>query len=457
MRQMNIYEQMFGASLPGPPFWNKRLESISNPMLNRLQETKLKRQLSYLYRNSKFYQRKLRSAKLTPEDIKTLHDLQRLPFTTKDELRGSLQKAPPFGLHRAARMNKIIRIHASSGTSGQPTLVCLTRNDRDLWTELSARCLYTHGIRRGDIVAFGYSLPLFVAGLPLQEAYEEIGATFLPTSAGMTERLIELIRVTGANVLNATPSYCQYLTEYLREKLQLEPSRLTIRKIKSGAEPGAGIPSVRRRIQEDWNAAIFEGMGNADVAPTIFAECPWQTGMHFSGQGIVLVELIDPETGELVEIEENATGELVYTALDREASPILRFRSGDFVSCWTEPCECGRTGFRIRCTGRTDEMLKIRGVKMWPSALQEVVASFAPRTTGNLEIVLPEGVDSFAVIELHVNVEYGGRPSRHELEDLKRELVAACSARLFVKPSIRLVPDGSFARSEMKSRLVRRN
>ncbi len=453
---MNIYKERFGLSLSGPPFWNRGAETLSGARLKRLNEKKLRKQVSYLYRNSKFYRRKLQHSGITPAELSNLSELKKIPFTTKDELRGSLEEEPPFGLHRAASMQKIIRVHASSGTSGRATLVCLTRNDRELWLELSARCIYTHGIRRGDVVAFGYSLPLFVAGLPLQEAYEEIGATFLPTSTGMSERLIELIRLTGANVLNATPSYCLYLAEYLREKLNLEPSELSVRKIKSGAEPGAGIPSVRRKIQDDWNAAIFEGMGNADVAPTIFAECPWQSGMHYSGQGVVLVELIDPETGEEVEIDEDTEGELVYTALDREASPVLRFRSGDFVTCQTEPCECGRTGFRIRCTGRTDEMVKVKGVKVWPTALQEVVASFSPRTTGNLQIVLHEGASSFAVTELQVEVEYNGKLSSKELDGLQNELADACSARLFVKPSIRLLPKGSIARKELKSRLIKR-
>ncbi len=432
------------------------METLAPEALARLNERRLRVQTAYLWRRSALYRRKLREAELPRGSPLGLRDLERIPLTTKAELRASLDAAPPFGEHLAARRDRLVRVHASSGTTGRPTLCALTSRDREKWKELSSRGLYTHGIRRGDVVAFGYSLPLFVAGLGLQEAFENIGATFVPTSAGMSERLVGLIRQTEANVLVATPSYALYLADFVEEKLGLEARELGIQKIKSGAEPGVGIPSIRARIEEAWDAVAVEGMGNADVAPTIFCECPYQNGMHFCGQGLVLVELIDPEAGEVVPLEDGASGELVYTSLEREASPVLRFRSGDVVEVAMDDCPCGRTGFRVRCFGRTDEMLKVRGVKVWPAAVQEVVASFTPRTTGSVQLVLPADMSTFAIEELVLQVEHDVDSERGQ-EELRRELQEAFNSRLFVRPHIELVPKGSLPRSEMKSRLIRRD
>ena len=453
---MDAYEARFGQPLPGRSYWNRRMETLSPGALDRLNERRLRAQVAYLRRRSKFYRRKLREAELPKGSSLGLRELERIPFTTKAELRTSLDAAPPFGEHLAARRDRLVRVHASSGTTGRPTLCALTGRDREMWKELSSRGLYTHGIRRGDVIAFGYSLPLFVAGLGLQEAFENIGATFVPTSAGMSERLVGLIQQTEANVLVATPSYALYLAEFVEEKMGLDARELGIRKIKSGAEPGVGIPSVRARIEEAWGAMAVEGMGNADVAPTIFCECPYQNGMHFSGQGLVLVELIDPDGGEVIPLEDGASGELVYTSLEREASPVLRFRSGDVAEVAMDDCPCGRTGFRVRCFGRTDEMLKVRGVKVWPTAVQEVVASFTPRTTGSVQLVLPVDTPSFAVEELVLQVEHEVG-SKREQEELRGELQEAFTSRLFVRPRVELVPKGSLPRSEMKSRLVRRS
>jgi phenylacetate-CoA ligase len=451
----NAYKERFGMELPGPPYWNEKVETLPWNEVVKLNEKMLRAEIRYVWERSPFYRRKLEQARLTPDDIKTMEDLQKIPFTTKDELRRSLDEAPPYGLHVCAPRDRIIRVHASSGTTGRPTFQCLTKHDREVWTELVSRVFWAHGIRPGDTIAFGFNLALFVGGLPLKDACENIGATFLPIGVGQSDRLLDLAKTIGANVLSATPSYALYLAEYARRK-GIEPSEVGIRKIESGAEPGIGIPAIRKKIEDEWNAVAFEGLGNADAAPIIFGECPWQSGMHYLGQGIILPELIDPSTEEAIELEEGVEGELVYTTIDREASPVIRFRTGDHVKVWTEPCECGRTSFRVRCFGRTDDMLKVKGVKLWPSAVRDVVASFAPRVTGNIQIVVPKDLPTFAVQELKVEVEYSEKVHKDELPKLRAEIEEACASRLFVRPNIILIPPGTLPRFEHKAKLIRK-
>lgn len=451
----NVYKEKFGIELPGSPYWNKKVETMPWDDVVKLNEKLLRAQIRYVWERSPFYYRKLKEVRLTPDDVKTLKDLQRIPFTTKDELRKSLDEDPPYGLHVCAPKEKIIRVHASSGTTGRPTLQCITKHDRQKWTELVSRIFWAHGIRPRDTLAFGFSLAFFVGGLPLKDACENIGTTFLPIGTGQSDRLLDMIKMVEANVLSATPSYALYLAEYAKRK-GMEPSKLGIRKIESGAEPGIGIPAIRKKIEDEWDAAAFEGLGNADAAPIIFGECPWQSGMHYLGQGIIIPELVDPNTGETIDLEEGEEGELVYTTIDREASPVIRFRTGDHIKVWTEPCECGRTSFRVRCFGRIDDMLKVKGVKVWPSAVRDVVASFAPRTTGNIQIVVPKDLPTFAVQELRIEVEYSEKVGKDDLPMLKVELEEACALQLFIRPNIVLVPPGTLPRFEHKAKLIRK-
>ncbi len=455
MNLSNIYQELFG-DLPGPEYWNKKMETIKDAELKKLNNKLLKAQIRYLLKNSLFYHKKLKEAGISANSIKTIDDLEKIPFTTKNELRESMDESPPLGLHVAVPMDKIIRIHSSSGTTGKPTFQCLTNHDKEMWIELVSRALWTHGVRPGDIVAFGFSLPLFVGGLPLKDAFENIGATFLPIGTGMSERLLTLAKTLNANVLAATPSYVLYLSEFAKEKMSMDLSELRIQKIVGGAEPGLSIPAIRNKIQSEWSAGAVEGMGNADAAPIIFSECPWQNGMHFVGQGIILPELIDPESGESIEFIEGAKGELVYTTLNREATPVLRFRTGDHVTVWTEECECGRTGFRIRCMGRTDDMLKVKGVKLWPSAVRDVVASFIPKTTGNIQIIVPRNMPSFALQNLTVEVEYADEVDKKDLLKLKTEIEKALEMNLFVNIEVKLVPSGTLPRFETKAKLIRK-
>ncbi len=252
-------------------------------------------------------------------------------------------------------------------------------------------------------------------------------------------------------MLTCTPSYATYLAEYARERIGVEPRTLGIRRIQSGAEPGAGVPAIRQRIEEDWGCTLTEGIGNADLIPVYAAECDEKAGMHFLAPDLMLLELIDPDSGEPIEFTEGATGELVATHLDRECVPLVRFRTRDHVVVWTAPCPCGRTGVRLRCVGRTDDMLILRGVNVFPSAVKDVVMSLRPRTTGEIQIVLDQPgprVDP----PLKIRVEHG--PEAPPIVELKHEIEATLRDKLIFSADVELVPPGTLPRYEMKARLV---
>jgi len=256
-----------------------------------------------------------------------------------------------------------------------------------------------------------------------------------------------------ANVLHCTPSYAIYLANYCRNKLKLDPQSLGFKKIVSGAEPGAGIPSVRKKIQEDYDCILTEGMGNGDIAPIIFGECPQQQGMHFCAPEYIICELIDPETGTLLPFEDGIQGELVYTHIDRECCPLIRFRSRDMITVWTGPCECGRTGFRIRCTGRSDDMLIILGVNIFPSAIKDVVTSFRPRMTGEIQILLEQPGPKVEP-PLKIRAEYAEPVS--DPGTLKSEIEQALRQKLVFRAEVELVPEGTLPRFEAKAQLIKK-
>lgn len=434
-------------------YLDPEIETMGQAHLRELQEAKLGKQLDYLLARSPFYQDKFREAGVRREHFRSLPDLIRFPFTSKDELRESQAACPPLGRHMAAGMTSVIRIHSSTGTTGRPSFVGVTRRDAEVWTQLTARSFYTQGIRPSDIVIHAASLTLFVGGLPCKDAIERIGATFVPVGTGASEKLVLIAKALGANALHCTPSYAMYLADYVRREAKMEPRELGLKKLVCGAEPGVGIPCVRARMMEEWGARVTEGLGNADMAPIIFAECPDQSGMHFNAQEYVFVEIIDPDTGESLPIEPGVSGELVYTSLERECVPLLRFRTRDRVTILATSCGCGRTSFKLRCVGRTDDMLIVLGVNVFPSAVKDVVASFYPKTSGEVQIVLDQpgpGVKP----PLKVVVEIGDASA--DPAELKREVEARIKSVLSVPSAVELAPPGTLPRFEMKGQLIKK-
>jgi phenylacetate-CoA ligase len=439
--------------MPDARYWNAEIETMPWDDVRELQLGKLRRQLEYVVARSPFYARKLEEAGVDLDGLGSLEDFTRFPFTTKEELRESQIASPPLGEHAAAELADVVRIHSSSGTTGRPSYVGITNRDRDVWTETISRVYYCEGVRREDVLIHGFGLGFFVGGLPLKDAVENIGATFIPIGTGASDRLITAIRDLGGTILTCTPSYANYLGEYLRERHRMEPAELGLKRILLGAEPGGAIPAVRERLAEDFGAFVTEGLGNADLIPVYAGNCDELGGNHFLAPDYLLLEVVDPETGEVLELEDGVEGELVATHLERECVPLVRFRVRDRVVVRTAPCSCGRTGPRFTCIGRTDDMLIVAGVNVWPSAIKDVVTSLHPKTTGALQIVLaaaPPRVDP----PLRVQVEYGSDAS--DLGALKQELETLIRDRLIVRADVELVPPETLPRFEMKAQLIRK-
>jgi len=431
-------------------YLDRAIETAGRDEITRLQEAKLARQLDYLCARSPFYQEKFQAAGIRREHFRSLRDIERFPFTTKEELRESQAACPPLGKHMACDIDDIIRVHSSTGTTGKPSFVGITRRDAEIWTRITARSFYTQGLRRQDIVVHTAGLTLFVAGLSSKDAIESVGALFVPIGTGASEKALMALQMLKATAMHCTPSYGTYFADWVRREARLEPRQLGLQKLFCGAEPGAGIPAVRAKLQEDWGARVTEGLGNADMAPIIFSECPHQSGMHFNAPDYILPEIIDPESGEALAIESGVSGELVYTSLERECVPLLRFRTRDRVTVLGTRCPCGRTGFRLRCAGRTDDMLIVLGVNVFPSAVRDVVSSFRPQTTGEIQIVI-EGQGPRVPPPLHVKAECVSVQSA-----LKSEIEQRIKAVLSIPAFVELVPAGTLPRYEMKGHLVKK-
>src|SRR6202158_2350707 len=434
-------------------YFDPEIETMKPEDLRLLQQAKLARQLDYLGARSRFYRDKFAAAGVCREDFRLLNDLGNFPCTSKKELRKSLQACPPLGRHMAADMIDVIRLHASTGTTGVPSFVGLTRKDAEIWTKVTARSFYTQGIRPDDIVIHATGLTMFAGGLPAKDAIELIGATFVPVGTGASEKVVLYAKTIHATAIHCTPSYAIYLADYVRREAKMDPRGLGIKKFVCGAEPGAGIPAVRAKITEEWGARVTEGLGNADMVPIIFGECPDQSGMHYNGQEYVYNEIIDPESGEILPIETGVSGELVYTSLKRECVPLLRFRTRDRVTILGTSCKCGRTSYKLRCVGRTDDMLIVLGVNVFPSALRDIVSSFYPQMTGEVQILLDQpgpGVKP----PLRVVAEYGS--AVHDQAVLQKKVEDKIKSGRSVSSTLQLVPAGTLPRFEMKGRLIRK-
>lgn len=377
--------------------------------IRAMQERLLRRQLTYLVERSPFHLRKLEEAGRPDRQFRGLAELPTLPYTIKDEVRQSLQRESPLGEHLAASPDELIQFHCSSGTTGRPSYVGLTSVDLADWTEVQRRCLWAAGVRPKDRVlqAFGMSRG-WVGGLPVVQAVESIGAGVIPAGAEPgTTWLLNVIRDLKPNVLLATPNFAVYLGEQAPEVLGMDASELTIRKIAVGGEPGGGIPSFRDRADRLWAAEMREMMGGGDICPVVWSDCEERDGMHFMAADSVLFEIVSLEDQTPLPIEDGIVGELVYTHLKRQATPALRFRHGDIVTVISTHCRCGRTAPKIRCQGRTDDMFIVKGVNVYPTAIQDIVIGLRPATTGAVSIV-KETPEYTIPGPLLVRVERGG-------------------------------------------------
>jgi len=416
----------------------------------------LPEQIDYLRENSDFYRRRFREWGLDPDELTSLEALREVPFTTKQDERDSQTDtvpARPLGEHQAAPKSALNRTISSSGTTGKPTYFGLTAQDRRNWNTVQKRSFYTVGVRPADTVLFGAGQTMITGGTPYFETLTKLGANVVPAGGESTERLLSVALDVEPDILWTTTSHIRYLSENAEDAVGVAPADFGFEKVIGGAAPGIANPEIRAEFYDVWNANLVrEAMGLGDVLGSMWAECEAENGMHFHAQGYVHPELIDPETGEAKPFEAGAEGELVYTHLRREATPLLRFRSGDYVEVVDTECTCGRTAPKIRVKGRADDMLIYKGMNVFPSAIRDVVSDVegvAPR----LRVILPEeGKVNFEdPIPVEIAREPGSERDEAELvDDVITEVRERLKARIApVVVSVEELPAG-----EYKTRLL---
>jgi phenylacetate-CoA ligase len=406
-----------------------------------LDDASYRTQLAYLLERSPFYR-----AKLGESDTSGgLADIAAFPLTEKDELRATTTTENPIGAHLCASRDEIVRIYSTSGTTGAPSYIPLTAGDLENWVAGSARSYAASGIAAGERIVSTYNAGPFVAGAALG-AFERLGLTHIPVGTGNTERLLAAIELLRPDAVVLTPSYAAHLLER-----DADLGASSVQRVLVAGEPGGGEPAFRAQLEDGWGAKVTEAMGIGDVGVSLWGECEEQDGMHLGARGFVHPELIDPDTGAALALEDGATGELVLTHLQHRAAPLLRFRTRDHVEVRMSACPCGRTGPRLRCLGRTDDMLIVRGVNVFPAAVREVVSGFAPRVSGNI-VVRPASPGVKQEPPLPVTIELArDAASDASLAEAIREKLRSV---LVVQTRVDLVPWGSLRRSEYKSKLV---
>ena len=417
-----------------------------------LDDASYREQLAYLLERSAFYREKLGAAGIaSARDAGGLDGIAALPLTEKAEIKATTTADAPIGAHLCAAPSEIVRIYSTSGTTGTPSYIPLTARDLEDWVTGSARSYAASGVTAGQRIVSTYNAGPFVAGAALA-SFDRIGLCHIPVGTGNTERLLRAIELLRPEAAVLTPSYAAHLVESASERgIELRGS--SVERVLVAGEPGGGEPAFRALLEEGWGARVTEAMGIGDIGISLWGECGEQDGMHLGARGFVHPELIDFETGEAIALEDGAAGELVLTHLRHQAAPLLRFRTRDHVEVRMGDCACGRTGPRVRCVGRTDDMLLVRGVNVFPSAVRDVVGGFAPRVSGHVR-VRPGAPGVKQEPPLPVAVELArGTEADPALADAIRERLRAV---LVVSTRVELVPWGSLARDEYKGQLVER-
>jgi phenylacetate-CoA ligase len=445
--------QSAAGKLPGDAcdrdwIWDREVETATPEETFTRAAAAWEKQLGHLLDGSLFYRRKLGEAGAASTRV-GLDDLHRLPFTTKEELKHAADEGPPFGSNLGVAPELVKRVYQTSGSTGTPSVIALTRADIETWTSIGTRTYYATGIHDHSAVLSTFGAGPFVAG-HTHFVLSRIGARSVPVAPGDTDRVLFGLRAGLADTLIGTPSFAQYLANRL-ENDHSDPRSVALTHIVTGGEPGGGIPAVRDHIQDVLRVTVNEVMGIGDVAPSLFGECPVQQGMHFCGTGYIWPELVDPETQEAIPIEEGATGELVYTSLAREAMPVVRFLSADIVRIEGTSCECGRTSFRMRCIGRRDDMFIVRGVNVYPTAILAVVGAFRPAVTGRARVIRSgPGVSVEPPIPIEVEI-----PNHATIDsDLAGRIEAEVRSHLTFRCRVTLIPEAKFGDSGYKTQLT---
>src|SRR5512137_613323 len=423
-------------------FWDRESETLARPALEQLQLQRLQETVRRVTQRVPHYQQKFAERGLKAEKIRSLADVRRLPFTTGADLRAIY----PDGM-LAVDHDEPVRLHTSSGTTGKPKAIFFSRKDVDTAAELIARSLVSTGITRADVLQNMMSYGLFTGGLVMHYGAEKIGCLVIPAGPGTSERQLMLMQDFRTTAVHILPSYALYFANFVEQK-GLDPRKdLTLRKAFVGAEPHT--EETRRRIEQALGVEVYNSYGLTEMnGPGVAFECEYKAGMHLWEDNFLL-EIINPETGEV--LPEGEMGELVLTTLNREAMPILRYRTRDITSVIPEPCQCGRTHRRLsRITGRSDDMLIIRGVNIFPQQIERVLMSFPQ--VGRNYVIIVEGLDDLTIRVELVATAFDGQVEH--LATLQNQMVEKLKAETWVKPKVELLAAGALPVTEGKAKRV---
>ncbi|MBQ8547735.1 MAG: phenylacetate--CoA ligase [Lachnospiraceae bacterium] len=420
--------------------WNEAKECMSRDEIHHLQGKRLVKTVNHVYHNVEFYRKKMQAMGLEPGDIQSADDITKLPYTTKDDLRDTY----PFGLF-AVPMSEIVRVHASSGTTGKATVVGYTRRDIDVWSECVARAFTMAGLTKDDIIQVAYGYGLFTGGLGAHYGAENLGATVVPMSTGNTKKLITMMKDFGATALACTPSYLMHIAETLEE--QGDIPNIKLKAAICGAEPWT--ENMRKQIEEKLHIHAHDIYGLSEVmGPGVACDCIYHKGLHVY-EDHFLPEIVSSET--LLPVPEGETGELVFTTLTKEGIPLIRYRTKDLTSISYDKCECGRTLARIsRFKGRSDDMLIIRGVNVFPSQIEAALLEMSGTTPNYFMIV--DRVNNLDTLEVQVEVEERFFSDEiKELERLNKQIVHTIQQAIGLAVKVTLVEPKTLERSMGKA------
>ncbi|MDY0387741.1 MAG: phenylacetate--CoA ligase [Methanolobus sp.] len=425
-------------------YWNPLVERMPVDELDKMQEKRLKSLVNYVYQHSDFYKKKFDDANVKPEDIQSLDDLKKLPFTYKSDLRDTY----PTGMFCVPN-EQLVRFHASSGTTGKHTVVGYTRNDIDQWATSLARALTSLGIGRGDVIQISYGYGLFTGGLGLHYGAEEVGCTVLPTSSGNTEKQLNLMQDLNSSVIACTPSYFLFMNEVANQSGISIEHDTQLRVGIFGAEPWS--EEMRTRIEEATGIKAYDVYGTSELSGPLCTECQHQDGIHIWADQF-LIEVINPETGE--QLAEGERGELVITTLAKEALPLIRYRIGDITVINKQPCECGRTHPRImRVLGRADDMLIVRGINVFPGQVESVLMNIPE--VGEHFMIVVDRVNELDIMKVQIEMTDEAFSDKiNDIMSLEKKVASALKNVLNLAVKVELVENGTIPRSMGKAKKV---
>lgn len=426
-----------------------KIELLPNIELKNLEKKLLAKQLKYVFRNSIFYQKKWSEFKNEKE---IFYNFKSLKFTKKEEILEDQSNCPNFGNNLCVGIEKIIRIQSTSGTTNKPLYIPLTKNDIKNTIDSGSRCFWAAGLRPTDVIIHCLNYCLWMGGYTDHQSLENTGAAVIPFGVGNTEQLIKTIFALKPTAIHCTPSYLSKIEQVLSDKFNMKPSELNFKKGLFGGEPFFQNMKIRKIIEDKWKfIAMNANYGVSEVLSMIGGECKIRDGLHFMGQGNILVELLEHSCNQIIEIKEGAIGEFVLTNLNKEAAPLVRYRTNDLIQIIsTYKCKCGRTSFRFKILGRTDDMLVIKGINIYPTAVRNVIIDYFPYTTGEFRIIL-EGLPPYEECTLLIEFD---KISKDELENLKLKLVQDLKIRLGIYFKIEVANAGELERTAGKTKYI---